>query len=88
MINEDTFALATKNGANLFEMPTPIGKSLGACTKADLDKMVASAQRTASIMGRAARGTVLSAKDRQHVTSELAADEVYQAKALAWARAQ
>ncbi len=85
MLNEYIVALAKKNGASMRKMPMRNGKPLGKCTKADLNKLIAMSDRIHELVRRAARGQVLSAKDRRYLTRYLEADEVYQAEALVWA---
>lgn len=82
MLDEVTTRLVMRKGYRLSDVPTPLGKPLGECTKEDLEGLAVRSKRIADIAERLAGGQQATTKERKLVQEELD----YQAKTISWAR--
>ena len=80
-MNQYIMDLAEKNGRNIKEMPTALGKPLGDCTTDDLQQLQERYSRLADIHGRMANGKEITSTERQLIKN----DEAHEAVMLAWA---
>ena len=83
MFDDYIMALATKNGAHPFEMPTRMGKPFGDLTKAEVEQWQRDAERMIEICTRLAANKPVSEQDAEWVDACGTGDEKLQAEALA-----